>query len=126
MKGFIASITLFFCIIIGLLVYSHYMNVTFTDLIDRLDQIEESLKSGDMTKSRELSSAFEEDLKKKTHRLSPLCDRALLENALSVSAQLTSFVHSGNISEASAVLSSLRSLLLSIGDKSKASLSNII
>lgn len=126
MRGFILSLVLFLCIITGLLMYSHYMEKTVDELMLLLDETNEAIAQGEVTSAFQSATSFDRQLKTKAHHLYPVCDRALLENALSDSAQLKSFIRSDDMPDAAAILSALRSLLISIEEKSQFSLLNII
>ncbi len=126
MKGFIISLLLFFFIIVGLLIYSHYMKTTVSELLAMLDETETEIDAGDSASAFQSASSFDTHLKAKSHHLYPVCDRALLENALSDSAQMQSFIRSGDMPDAASVLAALRSLLISIAEKSRFSLLNIV
>lgn len=126
MRGFIFTLIIFILIISGLFLYSGYMSESLDELSALLSDTEAELKQSNFYFAEVSAERFADALKAKSYTLYYFTDRCPIDNALTESERLISFIKAGDDAESSAVLSGLKLMLNKIKEKSSLKIYNIL
>lgn len=126
MRGFIFTLIIFILIISGLFLYSGYMSESLDELSALLSDTEAELKQSNFYFAEVSAERFSNALKAKSYTLYYFTDRCPIDNALTESERLISFIEAGDDAESSAVLSGLKLMLNKIKEKSSLKIYNIL
>lgn len=126
MRGFIFTLIVFILIISGLFLYSSYMSENLNELSLLLSDTELKLEEKDFPAAYSSAGKFSDELKCKSYSLYYFTDRCPIDNALTESERLKSFIKAEDDAESAAVLSGLRIMIEKISEKSNLKIYNIL
>lgn len=126
MRGFSVTLVIFILIIAGLFLYSSYMTESLNELSLLLSDAESSLNEKNFDSAYAAAEKFSDALVKKAYSLYYFTDRCPIDNAVTESERLKSFIKAGDDSESSAVLSGLKLMISKIEEKSSLKIYNIL
>jgi len=126
MRAFIYTLIIFILIIAGLFFYSVYMTESIDELLLLLSDTETHLEKGDFSSARASAETFSDTLKEKSYTLYFFTDRCPIDNTLTESERLKSFIKAEDGAESAAVLSGIRVMLSKTREKSSLKIYNIL
>lgn len=108
------------------LFYSDYMTESIDELSLLLSDTETHLEKGDFSSARASAETFSDTLKEKSYTLYFFTDRCPIDNTLTESERLKSFIKAEDDAESAAVLSGIRVMLSKTREKSSLKIYNIL
>lgn len=126
MRGFIATLVIFSLIVCGLFFYSDYISSSFSELSSILEHTENELEEENFRSALRYAELFHEKLKQKSYILYYFADRHPINDIITESARLKSFIKSEDGAEAGGVLSGLKIMIEKIVEKSQLKIYNIL
>ena len=108
MKGFIVAVVILSVIILSLIFYNFYMNKTFSEITEYIDNIESDLSENKFTEATLHAQKLADTLSDKSNFLYLITDREPLNNIITESARLLSFIKTMDEAESKASLSALK------------------
>ncbi len=126
MRGFIYTLIIFILIIAVLFFYSDYMTKSIDELSLLLSDTKTHLEKGDFSSAKASAERFSDTLKEKSYTLYFFTDRCPIDNALTESERLKSFIKAEDDAESAAVLSGIHVMLSKTREKSSLKIYNIL